>query len=122
MATKYVILRNMLGNREQGWSLFNGKEVVEMTSKEIKAAIESGDEIKGLIIEGDNLVADEKGFYVTNIMEHRQVNSYSPMNLDGGNFSNTFYIITDRVNGKYEAMGTLHVVRFGDLKTSICMR
>lgn len=107
MATKYVILRNMLGNREQGWALFNGKEVVEMTSKEIKKALENGEDIKGLVIDGDELVADEKGFYVTNIMEHRQVNSYSPMNLDAGNFTNVFYIVLSRNSDKeFEVIST----------------
>ena len=104
--TKVVVLRNMLGNREQGWALFNGKEVVEMTSKDIRQAIEAGEDIKGLVIEGDELVADENGFYVTNIMEHRQVNSYKPMIANEHVISNVFYIILKRNGNRYDAIST----------------
>lgn len=42
--TKVVVLRTMLGNREIGFELWNKDkgEVVEMTAKEIKAALLKG--------------------------------------------------------------------------------
>lgn len=40
--------REMLGSREVGWSLWSGKDVMEMTSGQIKILLKAGWEIKGL--------------------------------------------------------------------------
>lgn len=66
---RFVVNRTMLGNREQGWALWNGREIVEMTSNEIKSALKRGEEILGLAVENEKLVPD-KGFFTRNIMEH----------------------------------------------------
>lgn len=67
---RVVVLREMLGNRETCWSLWSGKDVMEMTSNQIKNLIKAGTKVCGLTIDSnDNLVADLEGFYCTNIME-----------------------------------------------------
>lgn len=101
-----VVLRTMLGQREQGWALFNGKEMVEMTGNEIKSAILRGEVIHGLAVEGSQLVMDKK-FFTRNIMEHRQVGNYKPMMEDENIMANIFYIILGKKeNGLYDAIST----------------
>ena len=88
---RVVILREMLGNRETGWTLWDGKQVIQMTSKQIKDTIAKGIKVCGLTIGSDGeLVRDETGFACSNIMEHRMCDNYSPME-DGG-MTNLFYI------------------------------
>lgn len=104
--TRTVVLRTMLGQREQGWALWNGKEMVEMTGNEIKSAILRGEVIHGLAVEGSQLVMD-KNFYTRNIMEHRQVGNYKPMTEDENIMANIFYIILGKKeNGLYDAIST----------------
>ena len=92
---KIVILREMLGARETNYSLWDGRQVVEMTAKQIKDAIRSNIKICGLTLDGeDNLIIDKDGFYCSNIMEHRHCNNYQPMITDDGLVaSNLFYIV-----------------------------
>lgn len=88
---RVVVLREMLGNRETGWTLWDGKQVMEMTSKQIKDTITKGSKVCGLTIGSDGeLVRDELGFGCSNIMEHRHCGNYSPM-VEGG-MANLFYI------------------------------
>ena len=98
-----VVLREMLGNRETCWSLWSGKDVMEMTSNQIKNLIKAGTKVCGLTIGNDgNLVADLEGFYCTNIMEHRHCANYVPMNIEGC-MANLFYIVI----GKHEENGAV---------------
>lgn len=98
-----VVLREMLGNREICWSLWSGKDVMEMTSNQIKNLIKAGTKVCGLTIgEDDKLVADLEGFYCTNIMEHRHCGNYVPMDKEGC-MANLFYIVI----GKHEEKGTV---------------
>lgn len=92
---KVVILREMLGAREINYSLWDGKQVIEMTAKQIKEAIKSNIKICGLTLDvEENLVLDKEGFYCNNIMEHRHCGNYSPMITDDGLLaSNLFYIV-----------------------------
>lgn len=98
-----VVLREMLGNREICWSLWSGKDVMEMTSNQIKNLIKAGTKVCGLTIDSNgNLVADLEGFYCTNIMEHRHCANYVPMNIEGC-MANLFYIVI----GKHEENGSV---------------
>ena len=104
---KTVVRREMLGSREQGYSLWNGKEVVEMTSKEIAGALQRGEEIQGLALsDSGELVMDQK-FFTKNIMEHRMVGNFKPMIEDNESVVNVFYIILGRnKTGCYEMIST----------------
>lgn len=104
--TKYVVSRTMLGNREQGWCLWNGKEVVEMTSAEIKRALEKDDAVYGLEIGADGELTLGKNFFTRNIMEHRQVGNYKPMVEEDNLMANVFYIVTGKTDNGYEVIST----------------
>lgn len=105
--TKFVVSRTMLGNREQGWALWNGKEMVEMTAKEIKEGLLKGEPIYGLEVGEDGELALGSNFFSRNIMEHRQVNHYKPMIEEENCLANVFYIVTGRAdNGEYEVIST----------------
>lgn len=99
---KIVILREMLGARETNYSLWDGRQVVEMTAKQIKEAIKSNIKICGLTLDNEeNLVLDKEGFYCNDIMEHRHCGNYSPMiSNDGLVAANLFYIVIGSEKGK----------------------
>lgn len=105
---KFVVQRQMLGTREQGWSLWNGKEIVEMTSNEIKKALRKNEEIYGLVEDvNGNLVVDSDNFYCRNVMEHRQVNNYEPMLKIENPLVNLFYIVMGKTeDGLYEVVSS----------------
>ena len=118
---KVVVLREMLGARETNYSLWDGKQVVEMTAKEIKEAIKSNIKICGLTLDDDeNLILDKQGFFCVNVMEHRHCNHYQPMIKDEGLVaSNLFYIVIGSEKAKdgtitYQCIST----RFERLKLS----
>lgn len=90
---RVVVLREMLGSRETGWTLWSGKDVMEMTANQIKNCIKAGTKVCGLKIgESGNLEPDMEGFYCSNIMEHRHCGSYTPM-IEEGCMANLFYIV-----------------------------
>lgn len=106
--TKVAVLRTMLGNREIGFELWNKDkgEVVEMTAKEIKAALLKGDPIHGLVVGDDEELALDKNFFMRNLMEHRHVNNYTPMFEDENCVANVAYIVTGKADGGYEVIST----------------
>lgn len=120
---KFILLRNMLGTREQGWTLWNGKEVVEMTAKEIKDALAKGEAVYGLEVGEDGELALGRNFFTRNIMEHRQVNNYKPMLEEENCLANVFYIVTGRAdNGEYEVISTkFERTTFSEEKTKIML-
>ena len=78
MCKLYVLNELVLGGRELGWELFNGKEVVEMTSKQIKDGLKAGKEIYGLrVTDKGEFVPDEKVFY-NNYMIKSHVGNLRP--------------------------------------------
>ena len=88
-----VVTREMLGNREICWSLWSGKDVMELTATKIKNLLKSGKTVNGLVIGKDGeLELDTKHFYCTNVMEHRHCYSYVPM-LESEIPANVFYIV-----------------------------
>ena len=76
-----AIRREMIGlNRELAWSLWTGKDVFETTARSIKDMLKAGKKVSGLVLgEDGELHLDEKGFYTTNMMEHRAAGNYKPM-------------------------------------------
>lgn len=104
---KIVVTRTMLGRREQGWMLWAGKEIAEMTSKEIIAALGRGEEILGLAVGSNGELEPDKGFFTRNIMEHRQVGNYKPMVEEDNCMANVFYIVMGKAEqGGYEVIST----------------
>ena len=104
---KYVVQRQMLGAREQGYALWNGKEIVEMTANEIKAALKRNEPVHGLEIGADGELTLDKKFFTRNIMEHRQCNNYKPMLESDDNVANVFYIVMGKnSNEEYEAVSS----------------
>ena len=100
---RVVVLREMLGNREICWSLWNGKEVMEMTSKQIKDSINAGKKVCGLKIGvSGELELDKEGFSCNNIMEHRHSSMYKPM-VEENCMANMFYVVI----GKSEEDGKI---------------
>lgn len=101
---KVVLRRELLGAREQGWSVWTGKDVQELTSKQIKEIIKMGKEkICGLKISEDGeLELDKEGFYTTNIMEHRLCNNFQPMK-EGDSMVNLMYVVI----GSHEENGVI---------------
>jgi len=79
-----VVNRLMLGNRELGWEVWNGKNVEEYTSKQLQDMIRNGkDKVYGLCVGADGeLEADKEGFFTTSIMEHRHVGNYRAVDSD----------------------------------------
>jgi hypothetical protein len=103
---RVVVRREMLGAREQAWSIFSGKEIIEMTSNQIRSLVKSGTKVCGLKVgKGNELELDKEGFYTTNIMEHRYCGSYKPM-IDNDVIANLFYTVI----GKNEEAGTYEVI------------
>lgn len=105
---KVAVLRTMLGNREIGFELWNKDkgEVVEMTAKEIKAALLKGDPIHGLVVGEDEELALDKNFFMRNLMEHRHVNNYTPMIEDENCVANVAYIVIGKADSGYEIIST----------------
>lgn len=95
-----VINKLVLGNRELGYELWSGKEVIEMTSNQIKKLIKEGKKVCGLCIgEDGELQLDKEGFFTRDIMLHSHINSYKNLNEDG--MTNLLYVCI----GKQEVAG-----------------
>lgn len=88
-----AIRRECLGNRETGWSLWTGKDVMETTARNIKDMLKSGTYVAGLKLGGDGeLELDSDGFYTTNLIEHRAAGNYKPM-ITGDMMANVMYTV-----------------------------
>lgn len=100
---KVVVRREMLGAREQAWSLWSGKDVMEYTGNQIRNLIKSGQKVCGLALKENELVPDTEGFFTTNIMEHRYCGNFTPM-IEGDVTANVFYIVI----GSHEEKGVTY--------------
>ena len=89
---KVVVRREMLGAREQAFSIWSGKDVMEYTGNQIRNLIKSGQKVCGLELKENELVPDMEGFFTTNIMEHRYCGNFTPM-IEGDVTANVFYIV-----------------------------
>ena len=70
-----VINKLVLGNRELGWECWNGKEVAEYTSKQLKDII-NGEKQKvcGLRVgKSGELELDKEGFFTSNMIVHSHI-------------------------------------------------
>lgn len=107
---KVAVNRLFLGARELGWELWDGKQVIEMTSGQIKAALKNGkSEILGLCLdEKGELQLDHEGYMMQNIMCKVHIGKLTPMIEDELVMMNIFYYVT----GTEEADGEIlyHVV------------
>lgn len=87
-----VVNKLVLGNRELGWECWNGKEVMEYTSKQLKDIIKAGKQkICGLKMgESGELELDREGFFTTNMMVHSHIGSWKPMTEES--MANLLYV------------------------------
>lgn len=92
---KVAINRLFLGARELGWELWNGKEIIEMTSGQIKTALKGGrSEILGLVLdEKGELQLDKEGYMMQNIMCKVHIGKLTPMIEDELVMMNIFYYV-----------------------------
>ena len=93
----YVINRIDLGaKRILGYELFDGKQIIEKTGKQIMDGIMAGEVYCGLKLSesGKSLELDNEGFFTTNMMIHSHIDDYKPM-ISGVNTTNIMYIIID---------------------------
>lgn len=90
----FVINRLYLGSRELGWELWDGKQVIEATSGQIKAALKSGSGIYGLCLdEKGELQLDREGYMMNNIMCKVHIGKLTPMIEDELVMMNVFYYV-----------------------------
>ena len=101
---RVVVRREMLGNREICYSIFNGKSVQECTGSQIKKLIMSGEKVCGLALKENELVLDQEEFFTTNLIEHRSCDNYTPMLESEGVTANVFYIVI----GSHEEKGVTY--------------
>lgn len=98
---KVVVNKLMLGARELGYELFDGKQIVEMTAGQIVKALKSGEDIRGLRLgEADALELDQEGFFARNMMLKSHINNFRPLVDDEGIMTNQFYVVVGVRRGK----------------------
>lgn len=108
-----VVNKLVLGNRELGWELWSGKEVMEYTSKQIKDMIKAGKQkICGLKIgDNDELLLDKEGFFTTNMMIHSHIGSWKSMEEESmvnnlyvciGSHEESGKMVYDCISSKFE--------------------
>lgn len=98
-----VVNKLVLGNRELGWELWSGKEVMEYTSKQLKDIIKAGKQkVCGLRIgDNDELELDKEGFFTTNMMIHSHIGSWKSMEEES--MVNNLYVCI----GSHEELGNV---------------
>lgn len=108
-----VVNKLVLGNRELGWELWSGKEVMEYTSKQLKDMIKAGKQkVCGLKIgDNDELLLDKEGFFTTNMMVHSHIGSWKSMEEESmvnnlyvciGSHEESGKVVYDCISSKFE--------------------
>ena len=108
-----VVNKLVLGNRELGWELWSGKEVMEYTSKQIKDMIKAGKQKICSLKIGDNdeLLLDKEGFFTTNMMVHSHIGSWKSMEEESmvnnlyvciGSHEESGKVVYDCISSKFE--------------------
>lgn len=108
-----VVNKLVLGNRELGWELWSGKEVMEFTSKQLKDMIKAGKQkVCGLKIgDNDELELDKEGFFTTNMMVHSHIGSWKSMEEESmvnnlyvciGSHEEAGKVVYDCISSKFE--------------------
>lgn len=91
MCMMITINKLSIGARDLGYELFDGKQMVEMTSKQIKDLIKGGRKVCGLCIGTDGeLELDKADFFTTNMMVHSHINNWRSMMQDS--MTNLLYV------------------------------
>lgn len=87
-----VMNKLVLGNRELGWEIWDGRQVAEFTSKQLKDIIRAGKQkVCGLRIgENGELEPDKEGFFTTNMMVHSHIGSWRSMEEES--MANLLYV------------------------------
>lgn len=108
-----VVNKLVLGNRELGWELWSGKEVMEYTSKQLRDMIKAGKQkICGLKIgDNDELELDKEGFFTTNMMVHSHIGSWKSLEEESmvnnlyvciGSHEESGKVVYDCISSKFE--------------------
>lgn len=108
-----VVNKLVLGNRELGWELWSGKEVMEYTSKQLRDMIKAGrQKICGLKIgDNDELELDKEGFFTTNMMVHSHIGSWKSLEEESmvnnlyvciGSHEESGKVVYDCISSKFE--------------------
>lgn len=108
-----VVNKLVLGNRELGWELWSGKEVMEYTSRQLKDMIKAGKQkVCGLKIgDNDELELDKEGFFTTNMMVHSHIGSWKSMEEESmvnnlyvciGSHEESGKMVYDCISSKFE--------------------
>ena len=96
---KVAVNKLMLGNRELGWECWDGKGVLELTSKQIRDLIIRGDKVCGLTIDEDGELVLDSGFFCTDLMTHAHVGNYKHIMNDAGVTNQVLVCIGSKVAG-----------------------
>lgn len=94
---KYVVNRLDMGTkRVLGYEIFDGKQMVEFTGRQIIDRIKAGEVFCGLKLseDGRSLELDRENFFTTNMMVHTHIDQFRPV-LSGITAANIMYVITD---------------------------
>lgn len=108
-----VVNKLVLGNRELGWELWSGKEVMEYTSKQLRDMIKAGKQkVCGLKIgDNDELELDKEGFFTTNMMVHSHIGSWKSLEEESmvnnlyvciGSHEESGKVVYDCISSKFE--------------------
>lgn len=115
---KVVVNQLVLGNRELGWELWDGKGILEQTSRQIKDAINKGEKVCGLMVgKSGELELDAEGFFTTDLMIHSHIGNYRSMTNDASVTNQVLVCIGSKtIGGKrvYDCISS----RFEQLKVS----
>ena len=115
---KVAVNKLMLGNRELGWELWDGKGVLEQTSKQIKDAIKTGERVYGLIIgKSGELELDTAGFFTTDLMLHTHIGNYRSMTDEAGVTNQALICVGCKTSGGKKAFDCISS-RFEQMKVS----
>ena len=88
---RVVINKLVLGNRELGYEVWTGKDVVEMTSNQIRKLIRENKKVCGLCLGKDGeLQLDKEKFFTSDITVHSHINTYKAMSEES--MTNLLYV------------------------------
>ena len=88
---RVVINKLVLGNRELGYEIWTGKDVIEMTGNQIRKLIKENKKVCGLCLGKDGeLQLDKEGFFTTDMTIHSHINTYKTMKEES--MTNLLYV------------------------------
>ncbi len=113
MCVMYIINELVLGNRTLGYEIATDKEIIEMTSKQLKDALKNVKDIRGLIIDekSQELIFDKEGFYTRNCMIKSHINQLKAK-VPEESIANIMYVVTGMHNEGSEVLFDVISSRF----------